>query len=129
MNDIPEVTDAEQERLLKLLRKHRKALLKYPNVHAVDVGLEFSDGAPTGRLAIRVHVEDKQPEAALADGDILPDELDGVPVDVLQTRPELQLVNRDSHIDPLVGGLTIASTNVPGFIGTLGLIVFDSEST
>ncbi len=128
MNEIPEVTQTEQDQLLKLLRKHRKALLKYPNVHSVDVGLEFSDGKPTGRLAIRVHVGDKQPEAALADGDVLPEELDGIPVDVLQTRPGLQLVNRDNHIDPLVGGLTIASSNVPGFIGTLGMVVFDSAS-
>ncbi len=128
MNAIPEVTESEQDRLLKLLRKHRKALLRYPNVHSVDVGLEFSGGAPTGRLAIRVHVGDKQPEAALAAGDLIPEELDGIPVDVLQTRPEPQLVNRDSHIDPIVGGLTITSSNVPGFVGTLGLVVYDSDS-
>lgn len=128
MNDIPEVTESEQDRLLKLLRKHRKTLLAYPNVHSVDVGLEFSDGAPTGRLAIRVHVGDKQPEAALADGDVIPDELDGIPVDVLQTRPEPQLVNRDTNITPLIGGLTISSSNAPAFVGTLGLVVFDSET-
>ena len=45
-----EITEQEQRRLEKLLRKHRKKLLAYPNVHNVDVGFEFSDGQPTGRL-------------------------------------------------------------------------------
>lgn len=54
-----EITDDEQRRLAKLLRKHRKKLLAYPNVRTVDVGFEFPDGEPTGRLPIRFHVTEK----------------------------------------------------------------------
>jgi hypothetical protein len=32
--------------------------MQFPNVRAVDVGYEFTNGQPTGRLAIRVHVRE-----------------------------------------------------------------------
>jgi len=52
-SNLYEISAAEQARMLKLLRKHRKTLLKYPNVHSVDVGYEFTGGslsARSGRL-------------------------------------------------------------------------------
>ena len=109
------------------MREHRAELLAYPNVHSVDIGFEFTDGQPSGRLAIRVHVDQKQPESALDSSQRLPTEIDGVPVDVIESNPELQLVDRDSHVDPVVGGLTIGNTRSP-FIGTLGAIVLDRDS-
>ena len=124
---LDKVNRAEQERLLKLLRKHRKKLLKYPNVHSADVGYEFTGGQSTGRLAIRVHVTVKKEEGALVRRDRLPNKLDGVPVDVIESNPELQLVNRNAHIDPIVGGLTIGNTR-SGSIGTLGALVLDRDT-
>ena len=126
-SNLDEISPAEQERMLKLLRKHRKALLKYPNVHSVDVGYEFSGGRPTGRLSIRVHVGEKKANETLALADRLPTELDGMPVDVIESNPRLELVNRNAHIDPLIGGLTIGNTRATG-IGTLGAIVLDQNT-
>ncbi|MBA3341828.1 MAG: hypothetical protein H0T48_08320 [Gemmatimonadaceae bacterium] len=116
-----EVTAEEQQRLERLLRKHRKRLLAYPNVHSVDVGLEFSDGRPTGRLALRVHVTEKVAEAALSRAHRVPDELDGVPVDVIQFNPRPQQ-NRNQRHDPVMGGVQIMNTSRTG-VGTLGMIV------
>ena len=62
---MEQITKAEQERLLKVMRRHRKRLEQFPNVRTVDIGYEFTNGQPTGRLAIRVHVNEKQPEADL----------------------------------------------------------------
>jgi hypothetical protein len=124
---LEEVSPDEQARMLKLLRKHRKALLKFPNVHSVDVGFEFSGGKPTGRLAVRAHVRQKKANRALASKDRLPDELDGIPVDVIESNPQLELVNRNVRVAPLVGGLTIGNTRSTQ-VGTLGAIVLD-EST
>ena len=127
-SNLYEISAAEQARMLKLLRKHRKTLLKYPNVHTVDVGYEFTGGKPTGRLSLRVHVDKKKTNAALAPKDRLPTELDGIPVDVLETNPRLELVNRNAHIDPLIGGLTIGNTRGTAGIGTLGAIVLDQNT-
>src|SRR5215471_18338189 len=104
-SNLTVISPDEQDRMLKLLRKHRKDLLKYPNVHSVDVGYEFKGGKPTGRLSIRAHVTEKKANKALLVKDRLPTELDGVPVDVIESNPRLELVNRNAHIDPLIGGL------------------------
>jgi hypothetical protein len=124
---LDKIERADQERLLKLLGKHRKQLLKYPNVRSVDVGFEFTDGQPTGRLAIRVHVDEKKLEGELRAAERLPTEIDGIPVDVIESNPQPELVNRDTHVDPIVGGLTIGNTRA-GFIGTLGAVVLDRDT-
>lgn len=124
---LNEIDPSDQTRLLKLLRKHRKALLKYPNVHSVDVGYEFQDGQSTGRLAIRAHVTEKKAESALTRRARLPEQLDRIPVDVIESNPAPELVNRNNHIDPLVGGLTIGNTRA-SLVGTLGAIVLDSDT-
>jgi hypothetical protein len=120
---VNEITPEEQDRLLALLAKHQERLLKLPNVREVDVGFEFSEGKPTGRLAIRVHVNKKVPEAELTEAQKIPDELEGVPVDVIQSNPELQ-VNRNANQNPVIGGVNIGSTQGGG-AGTLTSIVFD----
>jgi hypothetical protein len=124
---VEEITKAEQDRMLKLMRKHRKQLMRFPNVRSVDIGYEFTEGRPTDRLAIRVHVDQKQLEEELAPAERLPDEIDGVPVDVIQSNPAPQLVNRDANQNPLIGGVTVGNTRAT-FIGTLGAVVFDGGS-
>jgi tetratricopeptide (TPR) repeat protein len=66
--------------------------LERPGVNWLDVGPELRDGSPTGRVAVRVFVDRKQPASQLGwagttapgDGEVLPDTLDGIPVDVLE---------------------------------------------
>ena len=55
----------------------------------MDVGYECSSGPPTGRLSIRVHVGKKKANETLALADRLPTELDGMPVDVIESNPQL----------------------------------------
>ena len=123
MDEISEETQRTYERLL---RKHRKALLAYPNVHAVDVGFEFADGEPTGQLALRVHVTDKVPASELRRADRVPEEIDGVPVDVIHYNPTPQLARNVRH-NPVIGGIQIMNTSTPG-VGTLGMIVLSRRS-
>jgi hypothetical protein len=73
----------EQARLLVLLKKSKKRLMRFRGVHHVDIGYAYKRGRPTTTLAIRVHVDDKRPESELKRGQILPEEIEGVPVDVL----------------------------------------------
>src|SRR5215212_2578265 len=60
-----------------------------------------------------------QAEGALAPQERLPNELDGVPVDVIESNPEPFLVDRGAHIDPLVGGLEIGNARSTEGAGTL----------
>jgi hypothetical protein len=123
---VEQVSKQEQDRLEKLLRKHRKKLLALPNVRAVDIGLEFTDGEPTGRLALRVHVTNKVPKANLKRTQWAPEELDGVPVDVIQLNPVLHLA-RTARFNPVIGGVQIMNTNRT-LAGTLGMIVLDGDN-
>ncbi len=123
---LSEISEDEQQRLLTLLRQHGETLLTYPNVHNVDIGFEYSGGQPTGRLAIRVHVSEKLQKSGLKRKERVPDELDGVPVDVIQFNPRSHLNRNQRHV-PLMGGVQIMNTSQAG-VGTLGMIVFDRRS-
>ena len=116
----------EQDRLLELMHRHDKRLKAYANVRAVDIGFEFTAGRRSGRLAIRAHVRRKLPDSALTDAERLPDEIDGIPVDVIQSNPVPDLDFRNSRQDPVVGGINIGNNKV-GLAGTLSL-VFDIDT-
>jgi hypothetical protein len=124
---VEEITQADQERLLKVMRRHTKRLKQFPNVRSIDIGYEFSDRRSTGRLAIRVHVNAKQPDAELKASERLPEEIEGIPVDVIQSNPELHAVNRDVRQVPVIGGVTLGNTRSV-LNGTLGAVVFDQRS-
>ncbi len=122
-----EITHQEQDRLLKLMRRHKKRLMQYPNVRAVDIGFEFKSKRPSGRLAIRVHVNRKLPNSRLTDAERLPDEIDGIPVDVIESNPVLLDDFRNSRQDPILGGINIGNVKLDG-PGTLGSIVFEKDT-
>ncbi|NUV58109.1 hypothetical protein G6W55_00125 [Streptomyces sp. CAI-85] len=119
-----EITRKEQDQLLKIMRRHKKRLMQYPNVRSVDVGFKFRRKRPSDRLAIRVHVERKVPKSKLDKADLLPDEIDGIPLDVIQSNPELLADFRNSRQDPVVGGINVGNVKLTG-PGTLGSIVFE----
>ncbi|MFC7492646.1 MULTISPECIES: hypothetical protein [unclassified Nocardioides] len=125
--DFYEVSEDEQQRMERLLRRHRKRLLGFPNVHDVDFGFEFTDGAPSGRLALRVHVDRKRSLRGLKVADRVPDEIDGVPVDVIEFTPEEQAIPRTAVHVPVRGGVRLANVMSAGG-GTLGMIVFDRDT-
>jgi len=66
-------------------RAHEKMLLSKPNVVGVGVGFRLQAGQRTDSLAIVVMVSRKLPAGQLASDDLLPKEIEGVPVDVQKT--------------------------------------------
>ena len=72
----------ETARALRVKEKHEADLLAKANVLGVGVGFRHRAGRPTGEISIIVMVRRKQPAATLAAGDLVPAEIDGVPVDV-----------------------------------------------
>lgn len=67
-----------------VMARNEEALLRYPNVVGVAVGVRTRRGGPTGERCLVVYVERKVPESELGDEGTLPREVEGVPVDVVE---------------------------------------------
>jgi hypothetical protein len=65
--------------------RHERELLRKRNVVGVGVGFEERAGQRTRNVCIVVSVRQKLPLDQLAPQDVIPAELDGVPVDVQAT--------------------------------------------
>jgi hypothetical protein len=61
---------------------HQGELLAKANVVGVGVGLRSRGGAQTQEVVLVVMVSQKVPQRLLAEEDLIPDDIDGVPVDV-----------------------------------------------
>ena len=76
------VQDEELERLRAVKAAHEANLMRKANVVGVGIGLRQREGKPTGEPVIVVSVTHKVPSSQLAPDDVIPRELDGIPVDV-----------------------------------------------
>lgn len=65
--------------------EHADKLLEMANVVGVGIGLRQRGGEYTDEVCLVVMVDQKLPVAQLASEDVIPDTLDGVPVDVQET--------------------------------------------
>lgn len=61
-------------------RRHQNALMSLPNVNGVGVGTDPATGLET----LDVYVSRKVPRADLSEQDLIPNELEGVPVRVVE---------------------------------------------
>jgi hypothetical protein len=75
----------QDPRLLDVRIRHEADLMRYPNVVGIADGVRMRGGKPTGQSAIVVYVERKVPREELAEGDLLPAEIEGIPVDVVES--------------------------------------------
>jgi len=69
-------------RALRVKQTHEEELLSKSNVLGVGVGLRERGGQRGEQVALVVLVRRKLPAADLAPQDVIPREIDGVPVDV-----------------------------------------------
>ncbi len=76
------VQNDELERLRVVKDMYEADLMQKPNVVGVGIGLRQRKGELTGEPAIVVSVTYKPPASMMAPEDVIPSELDGVPVDV-----------------------------------------------
>jgi hypothetical protein len=70
------------EKASAVKREHQAELLSKANVVGVGIGYRTSGGQRTDDIALVVMVSKKVPSIQLASQDVLPDEIDGIPVDV-----------------------------------------------
>jgi hypothetical protein len=72
----------EIEKIRRVRKKHTPRLMKKANVVGVGVGYRRQAGQQTDELALVVMVSRKMPVNILSARDVIPAEIDGVPVDV-----------------------------------------------
>jgi hypothetical protein len=118
--------DPVVDRAKAIKEKHVDRLRSFPNVVGVGVGHEIVGGKRSDRVAIRVYVRKKLPKDQLAPDAVLPDTLDGLPVDVIEDEFRIH-ADRLSANTFLVGGISVGNL-VLGGAGTLGVSVFDSRT-
>ena len=76
----------EEKKAVKVHDKHASHLLKeYRDVTAVDIGYRKKDGlVRVDEVCLLVWVKKKLPESEVPPGQLLPKEIDGVSVDILE---------------------------------------------
>ena len=127
----------EMEHATAVLNSIRDNWLARDGVTAVDLGFKWSQGLMTGKLSIRVHVSQKKPLAELTEADLFPEELEGIPVDVIEAEYGLQLLPgqtqleaapeaRKARYNPIPLGVSVGNPRVTA--GTLGAKVYDAAS-
>lgn len=79
------MSEDKTERAKAVQEKYNDELMAKPHVVGTAVGLRMRQGHYTGEVAVVVLVNKKVSEGELEPEDKLPKELDGVPVDVVET--------------------------------------------
>lgn len=81
MNNHPNQQTATQ-RAIRVKHAYQDQLMTVKNVMGVGVGFRKKGGVRTNEIAIVVMVNDKYPPEQLGAQDLIPAEIEGVPVDV-----------------------------------------------
>jgi hypothetical protein len=118
-----------------LCRKRSESLLSLPNVVGVAVGHKQKNGVQTRKLCIVVLVEEKKKRQDLPEDSLIPEEIDGMQTDVVQsgkletgtTGPWYgKRLDRRARMRPARPGLSIGHYRVSA--GTFGAVVYDREN-
>ncbi len=111
----------ELANIRELLRNRRDQLLSLTNVVAAGVGYKVTSEKRTATLSIVCSVTKKIAAAQLSSRDLVPETLDGIPTDVIQTGVIRALQSRTDRIRPAPGGVSIGHRDITA--GTLGCLV------
>lgn len=113
-------------------RAYEKALRAFghrPEVTGVDIGYKYQNGRRGEEVVLRVHLREKLAPDLVEPAQLLPRDIDGVPLDVIQGNytpsggGALALAARRRRRDPVQPGLSIS--HHLGTAGTIGAIVYD----
>lgn len=77
--------DKRMAEIAEIQARHMDRLMAFPHVVGVGIGMRQRDGEFTDEMCLVVMVDEKVPVAQLAADSILPQEIEGVSVDVQAT--------------------------------------------
>ena len=116
----------EQQAVTQVKETTKGTLLSMPNVVGVGVGFKSIGRTLTDQLGIIVLVRRKLPVAALSPESMLPKQVDGVKVDVIEVGEIRALQARTGRWRPAPGGVSIGHYKITA--GTLGVVVKDRST-
>lgn len=108
-----------QIQVQKLLKRVEPELRAIPGVKTLAVGLKVTNGKRSHDIVLRVGVEKKRPMSELSPQEKLPEQIDGIDVDVFEWG-NVTMTSDTARYRPLVGGVQI--TNGTGGNGTLACL-------
>jgi hypothetical protein len=79
------MSDQSVQRALEVKRRHEQELLRKANVVAVGVGFRTVSGVQTREVCIVISVKNKVALSELKPRDVIPAQIEDVPVDVVET--------------------------------------------
>lgn len=80
--DINRDSDSAFQHAAQVKARYEQSLLEKANVIGVGIGIRKREGIYTGEVALIVMVQKKLPRTELPAEDLLPNEIEGVPVDI-----------------------------------------------
>jgi hypothetical protein len=103
----------------------------HPNVVGIGLGKKKTRGMATQDVAVKFYVKEKLHPLFVKDGEVIPDEIEGVPTDIEQSgefsiwRPIPPIYHR--KVRPAMGGLSVGHYAITA--GTLGCLVKRGQDT
>ncbi len=73
------------EEVKKIKEKHEQELMSKAGVVGCSVGYKETNGKKTDKLSIVCYVKEKKREEELRREDIIPEEIEGIPTDVVES--------------------------------------------
>ncbi len=112
----------ETARVAEVKDRHESALLRRENVVGVATSLKVTGGQPTPQQSLTVYVERKLPLDQVPEESRVPEQLDGVPTDVVEAGRFVALTFT-ARVRPATPGYSIGHYNITA--GTFGCLVRD----
>ena len=125
-NEIKPLSEARLKHLKKVLKKNKKMLLQFVGVREVGIGFKFSGNELINTPCITVFVVKKHDAKELDDTQVIPSQIDGIPIDIIESNPKKHYTNPNSSFIELEGGISISNPRL-NLAGTMGCIVYDNE--
>lgn len=117
---------ADVKQLSELRKASQKDILAKRNVIGVGVGLKETGGKKTSDLSISVLVRDKVAVQELDPKDLVPDNIDGIPTDVLRVGKVVAYQSHQGRFRPTPAGVSIGHFAITA--GTYGAPVRDAAT-
>jgi len=119
--------DIDLASIREVLKDNRLKLLARANVVATGIGYKITKKQKTSTLCIVCSVTKKLSASDLSKRDVLPPDINGIPIDVVETGLIRALVDRTKRIRPAPGGVSIGHRDITA--GTLGCLVKKNGQT
>ena len=98
-----------------ILKDARLRLLTRGNVVATGIGYKITKGQKTSTLSVVCSVVEKLPSSRLSTQDMVPETINGIPTDVVETGRIREMQSRTDRYRPAPGGVSIGHRNIASF--------------